>query len=600
MIPEVELLRRYEPIVRYTQGEMFLPCPVERYVERCSLWLRLPGEPARELVPAGQLTLDSLVKHATDPRQRALSMRFVERPLQGLEYQRWKPGRPPFKGVGRLARVGLGPRLLDAMFSLSLFLRGRVPGGTTAAAAVEYADIAQADERYPYYGRVVHAQGYIVLQYLFFYAMNDWRSSFSGVNDHEADWEQVFVYLEEGGDGEPRPLWLACAAHDYSGADLRRRWDDPDLTIAGEHPVIFAGAGSHAAYFQPGEYLTAVEVTFLRPLLRAVRGFRRVWVEVLGQGDPARLMQDVESLIRVPFVDYARGDGPCVGPDQPHEWSPELIDDSVGWVREYPGLWGLDTEDIFAGELAPAGPRFDRSGAVRQSWYDPLGWAGLSTVAPPSQVAATIQQRIDELAAKLRATNRATSALAETATKLDLQVRAALHTARTAEARATESRLTAVTARLDALRAREQEMERTIEQMARFRCEVEAGDPGDPKAHLHNVRGPEPPQAARQSKVAELWAAVSVGLFMMAAAVLIMLDPGNVGSVLLLLVAGIVFVDSILRRTIIGLLLNFTVCLAALTAVVLIVEFAWQLAIVCMGAVGLVVLLDNVHKLRAR
>jgi hypothetical protein len=27
--------------------------------------------------------------------------------------------------------------------------------------------------------------------------MNDWRSTFGGVNDHEADWEQVTVFLPD-------------------------------------------------------------------------------------------------------------------------------------------------------------------------------------------------------------------------------------------------------------------------------------------------------------------------------------------------------------------------------------------------------------------
>ena len=37
--------------------------------------------------------------------------------------------------------------------------------------------------------------GYTVLQYWYFYPMNDWRSTFAGVNDHEADWETISVYL---------------------------------------------------------------------------------------------------------------------------------------------------------------------------------------------------------------------------------------------------------------------------------------------------------------------------------------------------------------------------------------------------------------------
>ena len=68
-----------------------------------------------------------------------------------------------------------------------------------------------------------------MLHYLFFYAMNDWRSTFHGANDHEADWEQMFVYLYEDGQGELVPRWVACASHDYYGDNLRRRWDDPLL-----------------------------------------------------------------------------------------------------------------------------------------------------------------------------------------------------------------------------------------------------------------------------------------------------------------------------------------------------------------------------------
>ena len=125
-----------------------------------------------------------------------------------------------------------------------------------------------------YYGHVTRQGGYVVLQYWFFYPMNDWRSSFGGVNDHEADWEQVSVVLAEGDEAAdheaaddevagddaagPEPLWVAFASHDERGADLRRRWDDHDLQRVGEHPVVYVGAGSHSAACLPGEYLVTV------------------------------------------------------------------------------------------------------------------------------------------------------------------------------------------------------------------------------------------------------------------------------------------------------------------------------------------------------
>ena len=79
------------------------------------------------------------------------------------------------------------------------------------------------------HGRALRQDGWIVLQYWFFYAFNDWRSGFFGANDHEGDWEKISVYLSESETGEVRPEWAAYAAHNYKGDDLRRRWDDPEL-----------------------------------------------------------------------------------------------------------------------------------------------------------------------------------------------------------------------------------------------------------------------------------------------------------------------------------------------------------------------------------
>jgi hypothetical protein len=67
----------------------------------------------------------------------------------------------------------------------------------------------------------------------FFYPMNDWRSTFGGVNDHEADWEQVTVLLvplvedaeranRADGSGVLRVGWVAFSSHDETGDDLRR------------------------------------------------------------------------------------------------------------------------------------------------------------------------------------------------------------------------------------------------------------------------------------------------------------------------------------------------------------------------------------------
>ena len=53
---------------------------------------------------------------------------------------------------------------------------GTVPGGTVTAAELKYNNIRKRDQRYCYHGRVVRQAGWTVCQYLFFYAINDWRS----------------------------------------------------------------------------------------------------------------------------------------------------------------------------------------------------------------------------------------------------------------------------------------------------------------------------------------------------------------------------------------------------------------------------------------
>ncbi|RPI32529.1 MAG: hypothetical protein EHM70_08715, partial [Chloroflexota bacterium] len=57
---DLAMLHRFEPVVRYTRGERFFPIDVQRYIQQCSLWVQLPNETARQLIPEGQLTLEKL------------------------------------------------------------------------------------------------------------------------------------------------------------------------------------------------------------------------------------------------------------------------------------------------------------------------------------------------------------------------------------------------------------------------------------------------------------------------------------------------------------------------------------------------------------
>ena len=381
------LVRRYEPVLRFTAGEMFFPMPVDDYLAQASLWSSTPdGGAATLLVDQGELTPDTHAATARAHPDAYLFLRYAPRSLSRRDLRTWRrrPDRPRFTGVSRLAAVGLLGRIIDLGMRLSLTLRGRVPGGLVAAAQQQYATRPGRDA---YHAHVSADGGYVVIQYWFLYAMNDWRTSFSGVNDHESDWEQVTVYLV----GATLDLaWVAFSSHDETGDDLRRRPDDPDITwVDGTHPVVHTGAGSHSGAYLAGDYLVRVQPEALARPVAVLTGIRSVlfpWT---------RHRRSVG--VGIPYVDYRRGDGVHIGPGTDRPWT-ILVDSQTPWVRDYRGLWGLDTADPFGGERAPAGPRYERSGAIRTSWADPVGWAGLDKVPPTAAAHAEAQgERIGEL-----------------------------------------------------------------------------------------------------------------------------------------------------------------------------------------------------------
>lgn len=599
-----KLLRRYEPVICYTQGEMFFPCAIDGYLRRCSLWLADAQRNLTQVARPGELTPQTLTRYRSIPTDNRLYLRFVAEPLDVLAYQRQRlqSDRPAFHNPNRLERVGLVSRIVDGLFDASLLVRGQVPGGTVAVAEAQYNAMVAEDCRRVYYARVLRQGGYIILHYIFFYAMNDWRSSFHGVNDHESDWEQVFVYLSDErsdeGVSEPVPRWVAYASHDFSGDDLRRRWDDPELCKRdGTHPVIYAGAGSHASYFTPGEYLMQREPAFLQPLHGVNRALDQFWQRTLRQSGSLELDRALRELASIPFVDYARGDGLCIGAGQKETWTPVLISDEDGWVDGYRGLWGLDTWDPMGGERAPSGPKYNRDGTVRLSWSDPLGWAGLDKVLPPNremeameELVATLQQeRIDLEAAR--------SQQREQVRTLGLEVdslRQAAYFSQLLERR--QSILTEEEAKLRALKARLNDVAETEEAVRERLARLRTGDFGSPRAHIRHAHTPQPPLPPT-IRITRIWSAVSGGLLLLLIAGAFVWRPSNWPLWLVGIAAGFGAIEAATRRRLQSYLLGLTITLALITAGILLVQFWWLILILVLTALVLLMIRDNLSEI---
>jgi hypothetical protein len=607
---DLALLRRFEPSICYTRGERFFPIDVERYIQECSLWVHVPGQAERMLVPPGELTLEQLTK----PRQEGFGaihyVKFID-PMDLLDLARYSIEETVrsithrdlpdvfYAGLGRLARVGYGSRLIDALFSFSLLLRGRVPGDTAAAAAQTYRRLQAQVERYQYYGRVVQQNGWIVLQYWFFYPFNNWRSGFFGVNDHEGDWEMICVYCSH--DGEMNcvtPRWVAYASHDFTGDDLRRRWDDPEVEKVDDHPVVYAGAGSHASYFAAGEYLAELEISFLSPLARIGEKLQSVWVNTLRQGGVRREMAEL-NVFRVPFIDYARGDGLVIGPGRAKQWEACLLEPAPGWVQKYRGLWGLYANDPIAGENAPAGPMYNRDGTVRMSWYNPTGWAGLDKVPSPEE-AQVILARQRTLA--LSHCDELRNAIAEKSQKLlGLGVEAdavqgffhlkEIH-------QEIQARIHLLTQELDDLRRQLTEEETRLEAFQLHEARLTKGDPGAARTHIRRAHRPSSEVELRWSRLAEAFSAVSIGILIIGIVLLVVFARHYLLFGLAGMIGALIFIESGFRRRLTRLISSLAVGLAMVSAFVLIFEFFWPIVVALVLLAGTYIIWENFREIK--
>ena len=606
------LLRRFEPVIRFTKGEWFYPMDCGPYVDACSLWVRQPGEDAVCVVPAGDLTLDTLAQQPDDSTEAVHYLKIPtpkEEKNRGLwarlraRHSHKDPDWPKetFRaGRGRLARVGYISRLADALFSLVLLARGRVPGGDVEGGRVIYGRFMEKKERFRYHGHVVRQDGWIVLQYWLFYAFNDWRSNFFGANNHEADWEKVFVYLSESESGEVRPEWAAYAAHEETGDDLRRRWDDPELDKVGEHPVVYVCAGSHASRFSAGEYLTELAFPLPRAFAAVRRVARRFWYVTLRQYAEEDYAERLYEKFTIPFVDYGRGDGLSVGPGQDREWDPpRLMNPLPSWVSGYRGLWGLYTRDPFEGEDAPAGPMYNRDKTISREWFDPVGWAGLDKVPTRTEeldVIARRRQEIEERRDHLRSELQEKS---DRLVALGMDAEATRDRSHLSKLHETQTRnIEELSQEVEEMRAELSEDEVLDESLRDHAERLRNGERPPVRAHMEHPARPVSETETHAGRVAQLWASISVAAVLVTLFVIFAYERQHLLSALVFAIAVFAFIEAGFRRRLTRFMVSANIALAIVGALVLIQHYYWQIIVVVVLGIGFYILWENLRELR--
>nr|MBA3703202.1 hypothetical protein [Rubrobacteraceae bacterium] len=367
----------------------------------------------------------------------------------------------------------------------------------------------------------------------------------------------------------------------------------------GEHPVIYVGAGSHASYYAPGEYLTELTLPLPKPMARTTSSIRSFWETKLGQyvGDGG----EGGGYFSIPFVDYARGDGLSVGEGGDRAWEePRLLADPIpDWVSGYRGLWGLYARDPFEGEDAPAGPMYNRDKSVNRAWYDPVGWAGLDKVPPPTETLQAILEQRADIISRCGALRAEIDDKSRRLKKLGTELAAIRDRSHLDAPYEEGARLVAeLSGELDRLRARLATDEAVSESLEEYADRLRAGERDPARAHISRAHRPASEDELRVSRVAEGWAAISVSLMLISFVGIAMFEREHLISMLVFSIAFFAFVEAGFRGRLVNLVSSANIGLAVVATLIIIYEFFWQLVVAAVLVVGLYVLWDNVRELR--
>ena len=378
-----ELHQKYAPIMHFSRGERFFPMSVDDFLTYTALYVRGQEKP---VIPKGQVTLDDLTRRHSS---REMFLRSVETgPIRGMEVAsewgmaairliyEWSQ-RPVVAWTEELARSAYDWFSEKTKAATKLFWwnnlllpkayadrkggvgeelpRFKLPPEVRKSAIEGYEASQGRDRNYTYYYRTMQQAGYLDLQYWFFYAYNDWAGGYGGFNDHEGDWEgfHVFFKLDAGNRPIEPPAYVCYLGHH---SRITKPWDHPDVKKVGTHPVIYVAAGSHASYPEAKQY----------PLMALYN-----------------------------LIDYATGESFTLDHDG---WRGRIHLEKVPWLSTYPGSWGtrywlplawaqkalgtlvssIPGEVDLPGVSAPRGPKFSDAGSERETWCNPVAFAGIA------------------------------------------------------------------------------------------------------------------------------------------------------------------------------------------------------------------------------
>jgi hypothetical protein len=127
---------------------------------------------------------------------------------------------------------------------------------------------------------------------------------------------------------------------------------------------------------------------------------------------------------------------------------------------------------------------------------------------------------------------------------------------------------------------------------------LRAGIIGDARAHLRHVVHPQDPAEIRLSRILDIWSAVGVSLAILVLAGLLLFQPERLWLGLVLIIVVTVVIEALVRRRFLRLLLDVTIILAIVGAVIVVGSNLVLFLAVALLTIGFLILRDNLRELR--
>jgi hypothetical protein len=262
-------------------------------------------------------------------------------------------------------------------------------------------------------------------------------------------------------------------------------------------------------------------------------------------------------------------------------------------------LWGYYAQDPFEGEDAPAGPMYNHDKSVRREWYDPVGWAGLDKVPTQTETLRTILEQRSDVVTRCATIRTEIEEKSHRLKRLGVEVAAMRGRSHLAAVyRAKKTQLHELSEEVDQLRAQLATDGSIAESLEGYADRLRAGEREPARAHISRALQPVSDDERRTGRVAEVWAAVSVGLMLVVLVWIVVFRREVITSALIPSIALFAFLEAGFRGRLSNLVSSVNVGLGIVAALIIAYEFFWQFVALVVLVVGIYVLWENLRELR--